>query len=177
MTRNKLKLAKQFAIRAHDSIGHKRKYTDEPYHVHPARVADIVAQVTDDYETIIAAWLHDILEDVAPINPNFDASTIQRLFGDKVLQLVLEVTDISRPEDGNRSKRKDIDREHLASASAAGQTIKLADLIDNITDIEKYDKHFITVFKKEAILILPLLKQGSSILFDRLTKLLSNSRL
>lgn len=40
--------AKGFAIKAHDSIEHKRKYTDEPYHFHPEPVAKIVSSVTQD---------------------------------------------------------------------------------------------------------------------------------
>lgn len=163
--------AKQFAIKAHDSIAHKRKYIDEPYHVHPKRVADLVASVTSDVEVIAAAWLHDVLEDVAPKNQNFGEKTIRQLFGDRVLQLVLEVTDISRPDDGNRAKRKAIDREHLAKASDDGKTIKLADLIDNIIDITKHDLNFAKIFKKEAALDLPYLSSGNKRLLETLKEL------
>lgn len=37
---------KEFTINAHNSIAHKRKYTNEPYHVHPERVAKLVTTVT-----------------------------------------------------------------------------------------------------------------------------------
>lgn len=164
--------AKEFAIKAHNSITHKRKYTDEPYHVHPERVAKLVATITSDEEVIAAAWLHDVLEDVAPKNLNFNENTIRQLFGDRVLQLVLEVTDVSKPENGNRAKRKAIDREHLAKASDDGKTIKLADLIDNIIDISEHDPNFAKVFKKEAALDLPYLQAGNKKLYDRLRHLL-----
>lgn len=163
----------EFTRRAHDSVNHRRKYTDEPYHVHPERVAKLVAEVTADQEIIAAAWLHDVLEDVAPQNPQFNAETIRQQFGERVLQLVLEVTDVSRPEDGNRAARKAIDRAHLAKASAEGQTIKLADMIDNVIDIGKHDTHFIRVFKKEAKLNLEHLKLGNKVLYERLKKLLA----
>lgn len=171
---NLIEKAKVFAINAHNSIFHKRKYTNEPYHVHPERVANLLATVTSDPEIIAAAWLHDVLEDVAPKNINFNEDSIRRAFGDRVLQLVLEVTDVSKPEDGNRAKRKALDREHLAKASVDGKTIKLADLIDNIIDISKHDPHFARVFRKEATLNLPYLQDVNKELYEQLRLLLMN---
>lgn len=162
-----------FTKAAHDSINHRRKYTDEPYHVHPERVAKLVSEVTSDQEVIAAAWLHDVLEDVAPTNSQFNAEAIRQQFGKRVLQLVLEVTDVSRLEDGNRAARKAIDRAHLAKASAEGQTIKLADMIDNVIDIGKHDAHFIRVFKAEAKLNLEHLKLGNKKLYEKLKSLLA----
>lgn len=172
MKKNIAEKAQAFAIAAHDSVQHRRKYTDEPYHVHPARVAALVATVTDDEEMIAAAWLHDVLEDVAPKNPNFNNNAIQQLFGDRVLALVLELTDISKPEDGNRATRKALDREHLAKASADGKTIKLADMIDNMIDIAKHDPHFARVFRREAQLSFPSLSEGDDQLYSQLKKLI-----
>lgn len=170
---NLLEKAKYFTMKAHDSIGHQRKYTNEPYHVHPGRVAKLVATVTSDLEVIAAAWLHDVLEDVAPKNPDFNENAIRKFFGDRVLQLVLEVTDVSKPEDGNRAKRKAMDREHLGKASVGGKTIKLADLIDNIIDIDKHDPNFAKIFRKEVTLDLPYLQGGDKRLYDRLKLLLA----
>jgi len=164
--------ARGFAIAAHDSIDHRRKYTNEPYWVHPERVAMIVASVTDDEAVIAAAWLHDVLEDVAPLNPSFNAIAMQKALGDRVLQLVLEVTDVSKPSDGNRVIRKAIDRAHLVQASNAGKLIKLADAIDNILDITEYDPGFARIFKKELILCLPNLESGNQALYLKLKQLL-----
>lgn len=164
--------AEKFAREAHGSVAHRRKYTDEPYHVHPERVAKLVATVTSDAEVIAAAWLHDVLEDVSPKNSKFNEIAIRQLFGDRVLQLVSEVTDVSKLENGNRAKRKSIEREHLAKASDDGKTIKLADLIDNIIDISEYDPNFAKVFKKEAVLDLQYLQAGYTHLYNRLRQLL-----
>lgn len=172
MKKNIIEKAQEFAIAAHDSVQHRRKYTDEPYHVHPARVAALVATVTDDADMIAAAWLHDVLEDVAPKNPDFNADVIQRMFGDRVLTFVLELTDVSKPEDGNRATRKAIDREHLAQASADGKTIKLADMIDNMIDISKHDPNFARVFRREAQLSFPSLSEGDESLYLALKKLI-----
>lgn len=171
-----IKKAEQFAKAAHDSINHRRKYTDEPYWVHPKRVSEIVARETDDESIIAAAWLHDVLEDVAPLNSDFNAEALRRELGDRVLKLVLEVTDVSKPEDGNRAARKAIDREHLSKASHAGKLIKLADMIDNIVDIDKHDPGFAKVFKKEIALGLENLRPGSERLYQRVVSLIySNS--
>jgi (p)ppGpp synthase/HD superfamily hydrolase len=168
-----IKLAKQFTIDAHASVDHRRKYTNEPYHVHPERVAIIVSGVTSDKEVIAAAWLHDVLEDVAPKNANFDQKTILAVFGERVLQLVLAVTDISKPEDGNRAARKALEREHLSKASSEAKTVKLADLIDNIIDISKHDPGFARVFKREVSLDLPYLRGGNKKLYQQVICLLN----
>ena len=167
-----LNKAELFAKAAHDSIQHKRKYTQDPYWIHPQRVASIVAMMTEDTEVIAAAWLHDVLEDVAPNNKVFNEKAIEHEFGDRVLQLVLEVTDISKPSDGNRATRKLIDRNHLAQASNEGKLIKLADMIDNVIDISKHDPDFAIVFKKEVALDLPYLASGDELLYRRLKYLL-----
>jgi len=165
--------AQSFAKAAHESINHRRKYTDEPYWVHPKRVAEIVASVTQDKTIIAAAWLHDVLEDVAPQNSKYNASMIRNEFGDRVLQLVLEVTDISKPSDGNRAVRKAIDRAHLAQASNDGKLIKLADVIDNLIEINKFNPGFAKVFKNELALSLSDLEPGNQMLYAKLKQFLN----
>lgn len=106
--------------------GQVRKYTHDPYWTHPASVARIVATVSQDEEVVAAAFLHDVLEDTSTT-----ADNMRDRFGTKVTSLVLEVTDVSKPSDGNRAARKHLDLLHLAKSSPEGATIKLADLIDN----------------------------------------------
>lgn len=166
--------AAAFTQAAHNSINHRRKYTNEPYWVHPERVAAIVAEVCGDAEVIAAAWMHDIIEDVAPHNPDFSQGVILDTFGERVTQLVLEVTDVSRPEHGNRAARKAIDRAHLANATFAGKLIKLADMIDNLIDINQHDPHFAKVFRKEILLSIDSLRPGSEQLYQRLRLLLTS---
>lgn len=170
-----IRLAKEFTIAAHSSINQKRKYSGAPYQVHPERVAKILHGIEAEASVIAAAWMHDVLEDVAPTNPLYNHEAIQQLFGPRILQLVLEVTDVSCKADGNRARRKALDRAHLAKASPEGKTIKLADLIDNICDINVHDPHFAKRFRYEAILTLPILKEGNKVLYSRLESLLKFS--
>ena len=113
MTSNLLERARVFATAAHAAVGQTRKYTGEPYVVHPLEVANIVLSVGGTEAMVAAAMLHDVLEDTGV---TFDL--LEDEFGEEVAQLVLWLTDVSKPEDGNRSTRKALDRQHSAAAPA-----------------------------------------------------------
>ncbi len=148
--------AATFARRAHESVNQKRKYSGEPYFVHCAEVADLLIEhAAAPCEVVAAALLHDVVEDTPVTNEQ-----IRELFGDWVADLVSEVTDVSKPGDGNRATRKAIDRQHLAKASYWGATIKYADLIANTRDIVKQDSGFARVYLEEKYLLLLSMKQG-----------------
>lgn len=158
--------AKEFAKKAHESIDQRRKYTNEPYIVHPAEVASIVASVPHTQEMVAAAWLHDVVEDT-PITLN----EVYKTFGKEVGDLVEMLTDVSKPQDGNRKARKAIDREHTSTASPAAKTIKLADLISNTSSIVEYDPNFAKVYLHEKRLLLEVLKEGDKSLWERAYKM------
>jgi hypothetical protein len=80
--------------------------------------------------------------------------------------LVEQLTDVSRPEDGNRAKRKAIDRAHTAKASPEAKTIKLADLIDNTRSIVELDPGFAKIYLVEKVLLLEVLQEGDAGLWE-----------
>ena len=130
--------ARIFAIAAHSSIGQVRKFTGEPYHTHVLRVAELVSTRTQDQEVLAAACLHDVLEDVEPHNPEFSRQRILDEFGQGVLDLVLELTDVYTKDnypDLNRKARKKLEAERLAGISERAKLIKRADLHDNNSSI------------------------------------------
>lgn len=141
--------AKMFATAAHAAIGQKRKYSGDDYIVHPQRVAAIVEKHGGTDEMIAAAWLHDTVEDT-DVTPGL----ITKMFGDEIASIVEGLTDVSLPSDGNRAKRKSIDRMHSASASTESQFVKCADIIDNSWDIAENDLSFAKVYKSEVFLLL-----------------------
>ena len=153
-------LAQGFAMCAHRN--QPRKFEDAPYMVHPIRVARIVHEYTDDANIIAAAMMHDVLEDT-----DVTAEEMRKVFGDVITDLVLEVTDVSRPGDGKRAARKEKDKEHLARSSAGGATIKLADIIDNAIGIAAHDKGFAPVYLREVEALLQVLKHGDKRLWER----------
>src|ERR1044071_3860374 len=86
---SKLLQAASFAAKKHRY--QKRKGDDaEPYVNHPLEVANLLANVgkVSDYDILIAAVLHDTVEDTQTT-----PEEISNLFGDTVSGYVLEVTD------------------------------------------------------------------------------------
>jgi len=149
----------------------RRKFEYAPYMVHPIRVACIVDEYTDDANVIAAAMMHDVLEDT-----DATAEEMPRVIGDPITDLVLEVTDVSRPSDGKRAVRKEKDRGHLAKSSPGGATIKLADVIDNTVGIAEHDKGFAPVYLREAEALLPVLKHGDKRVWERARDTLKAAR-
>lgn len=163
------RMAQAYAAGAHAAVGQRRKYTGRPYIEHPIAVAGLVASVGGCDGVLEAALLHDVIEDT-----KVTADDLRRSFGEQVAQWVLEVTDVSRPEDGNRALRKAIDLQHIAKASYEGKTIKLADLIDNTSTIVKYDPEFARVYMREKKALLEVLKDGNETLFHRASRIVED---
>jgi (p)ppGpp synthase/HD superfamily hydrolase len=101
---------------------------------------------------IMAAYLHDVVEDTAVSIDN-----IHDMFGPVVARIVDGLTDVSVPEDGNRAVRKAIDRQHSADARYEAQFVKCADIMDNASDIGDNDPSFNVVYRKEMVLLLEVL--------------------
>lgn len=133
-----------FTADAHQRVDQKRKYTDEPYENHPFAVMEIVRSVPHTVEMLCAAALHDTVEDT-----DVTIVDILYLFGLVVTKHVDDLTDVSRPSDGNYATRKAIDRAHTARALPASKTIKAADCLHNGYDIVANDRHFAVAFLRQ----------------------------
>jgi len=131
----------------------RRKYTGEPYYYHTFEVALFVACWRQDPELIAAALLHDTVEDTFTT-----IEDIRREFGDRVARLVDDLTDVSKPSDGNRKARKAIDRAHTAAAHPDAKTIKLCDLMSNTRSIAQHDPKFGVPYLEEKFLTLEVVK-------------------
>jgi guanosine-3',5'-bis(diphosphate) 3'-pyrophosphohydrolase len=151
--------ARVFATAAHAAVAQLRKYTNEPYIVHPAEVASIVRLVPHTEAMVAAAWLHDVVEDTG-----VTLETVRAEFGDEVSTLVGWLTDVSRPDHGNRDARKAVDRAHSAAAPAEAQTVKLADLISNTRSILEHDEKFARTYLEEKRLLLEVMNKGDATL-------------
>lgn len=162
--------ARVFATAAHAAVKQTRKYTGDPYIVHPAEVVSIVSSVPHTEEMLAAAWLHDVVEDT-----EVTIITIHTEFGPKVAELVEWLTDVSKPSDGNRKVRKAIDRQHTAMAPAEAQTIKLADLISNTKSIIEHDPKFAVTYLEEKRLLLEVLTKGDATLLERAKEIISRN--
>ena len=163
-----IEFAIEFAKKAHKN--QKRKYTGEEYIVHPVAVMELVKSISHTKDMLIAALLHDVVEDTSITNEE-----IESVFGYSVAEMVWWLTDISKKSDGNRKTRKAIDRDHISKAPADVKTIKLADIYDNSKSISLYDKGFWKVYRNEKILLLQVLSEGDEKLFGRVNSLLETN--
>ena len=131
---SKLLEAASFAAKRH--TGQKRKGSDgEPYINHPLEVANLLANVgnVSDFDILIAAVLHDTVEDTGVTKEELEAR-----FGQQVANYVSEVTDDkSLPND----ERKRLQIEHAPHLSHGAKQIKLADKISNIADVTNNPPH------------------------------------
>lgn len=115
-----------FACEAHDGV--YRKHTQTPYVTHPIHVAFIVHRWGGCEDSIVAALLHDVVEDVEHIT----IETIKATFDPTIALLVSDLTDVSsRLTDGNRKRRKLIDAKHSSQAQTKAKLIKKADIMHN----------------------------------------------
>lgn len=143
--------AKRLSQEAHESIGQKRKHNNRPYYTHPLEVAALLEIVTNDEEVLVAACLHDVLEDVAPVNPFYGEDWILREFGSRVLNIVTELTNVYTAKDypqHSRKVRKTLERERLSKASDAAKLIKRADLYHNDGELDEADR-FTAIWRSE----------------------------
>ena len=152
-----------FANSAHR--GQKRKYTGEDYIEHPIAVALAVReQFPDDSSMVCAALLHDVLEDTDVDHAQLRAflhRTCNSLAAERILKLVVELTDVYTNEDFeylNRAERKRREAERLSSASYEAQCIKRADIADNSLSINELDPKFAEVFNSEKAFLLSLMQ-------------------
>ena len=118
------------AITAHE--GQLRR-TGEPYVTHPIAVADIVADLGLDAPTIVAALLHDAVEDTGITN-----QWLAEEFGDRVAAVVDGVTKLDRLEFDSKEAQQAATIRKMFIAMAQDWRvliIKLADRLHNMRTI------------------------------------------
>ena len=124
--------AYEFAQEAHK--GQVRK-SGEPYFVHPAFVASILAELMIDPPTIAAGLLHDTVEDCA----NVTLATIKQEFGEEVALLVDGVTKLDKLDfaDREEAQAESLRKMILAmSKDIRVVLIKLADRLHNMRTLK-----------------------------------------
>lgn len=150
-----------------------RKYTGERYIGHPVRVMGMTREYNNDICMHVAALLHDVLEDTMVSAGQIEAALSDVMAAeqvDKVLRLVVELTDVYTHDNYprmNRRARKEKEAARLATVSADAQTIKYADIIDNVKDIVSQDFEFAKIYIREATRILTVMTNGDATLRHR----------
>jgi (p)ppGpp synthase/HD superfamily hydrolase len=122
--------AAQFAADSHK--GQMRKYTKVPYITHPARIASTLMMKGASPALVVAAWLHDVVEDCGVA-----LESLEPEFGDRVLYLTWCMTNPSKKmTDATRAERKEADRRHWAAITdEEAHWLKAEDRLDNLRDL------------------------------------------
>ena len=162
---------RDFADRAHGA--QMRKYTPERYIVHPLRVMKMLSEYTSDVSMLSAALLHDVLEDTPVGVEEIEFFLKDFMLATEVrttISLVIELTDVYIKADFphlNRRQRKELEIARIAKTSRDAQTIKYADIIDNCSEIVKYDRGFAPKFLWECREVLRAAPSGDQALYAR----------
>lgn len=122
-------VACDYADQAHDGVTRK---SGEPYILHPIAVSSILSHMRLDTETLMAALLHDVIEDT-----EFSKEDITEKFGRTVAELVDGVTKLSHSSDKAYNKAASF-RKILQATLQDPRVIiiKLADRYHNMTTLE-----------------------------------------
>ncbi len=122
---------------AYDAHHGQLRVSGEPYIVHPMAVAEILADLHLDHQSIEAAILHDVIEDTP-----LDKSFIIHNFGDKVAELVEGVSKLTQInfESREEAQAENFRKMMLAMAKDIRVIlIKMADRLHNMQTIEALD--------------------------------------
>jgi len=128
------KIAHAFMLAYESHVGQKRK-SGEDYILHPVEVAEILADMKMDTDTIVAGLLHDVVEDTLITLPDIEYS-----FGEDAKKLVDGVTKLRNLPRTDSKKLENIRKMVVAmSEDIRVVIIKLADRLHNMRTL-KYMK-------------------------------------
>jgi len=128
---DKLTKAYELAKKAHEG---QMRTSGEPYIIHPLSVADILADLELDADTLVGALLHDVVEDT-----EYTIADISREFGDGVGIIVDGVTKLSKIQYTTKEEQQveNLRKMFLAMAKDIRVIlIKLADRLHNMRTIK-----------------------------------------
>ncbi|MQA14754.1 MAG: RelA/SpoT family protein [Pseudonocardiaceae bacterium] len=113
---------------ADDKHSHQRRKSGDPYITHPLAVSTILAELGMDTTTLVAALLHDTVEDT-----DYSLSRLTEEFGDEVSHLVDGVTKLDKVRLGAAAEAETIRKMVIAMArDPRVLVIKLADRLHNM---------------------------------------------
>ena len=128
---NKVQLAYQFSAEAHEG---QKRVSGEPYIHHPLEVAYILGDMRMDYQTLVAAILHDVIEDTPTVK-----TEIRKKFGKGIAELVDGVSKLDKVkfESFEEAQANNFQKMLMAmSTDIRVILVKLADRLHNMRTLE-----------------------------------------
>ncbi len=119
-----VKRAYYYAEQAHD--GQFRR-SGEAYVSHPLAVADILADMHMDYQSLIAALLHDVIEDTG-----VSKQALSKQFGETIAELVDGVSKLTQIEFASKAEAQAENFQKMAMAMANDIRVILVKLADRL---------------------------------------------
>ncbi|WP_426359139.1 bifunctional GTP diphosphokinase/guanosine-3',5'-bis pyrophosphate 3'-pyrophosphohydrolase [Pseudocolwellia sp. HL-MZ19] len=129
-----IELLKQAYIVARDAHEGQMRSSGEPYITHPVAVAINLAKMNLDHETLMAALLHDVIEDTSATKQD-----LADLFGDTVAELVEGVSKLDKLKFDNKEQMQAENFRKMILAMVQDIRvilIKLADRTHNMRTLE-----------------------------------------
>jgi GTP diphosphokinase / guanosine-3',5'-bis(diphosphate) 3'-diphosphatase len=121
---NQVRRAYLYAEQAHD--GQKRR-SGEPYVTHPLAVAGILSEMHMDAQSLMAAMLHDVIEDT-----DVEKDAIKTQFGDAVAELVDGVSKLTQIEFASKAEAQAENFQKMVLAMAEDIRVILVKLSDRL---------------------------------------------
>lgn len=147
--KKKIRQAFDFMVKAHEG---QLRYSGKPYISHPAWIAKVVAQLNIGQEAVIAALLHDCIEDTS-----ISIDEIANKFGDEVALLVSGLTEVKIKTKGLQINKTNIETFRKFFFSSVNDVrvliIRLVDKLHNSLTIEFLPKDRQIIYAKNIMQI------------------------
>ena len=136
-----LEKAFEFAKKLHSG---QYRVSEEPYIIHPMEVVKILIALRADKHTLMAGFLHDILEDT-----DTKPEELKELFGEDVLNLVQGVTKLGKLQFKSTEERQAENFRRMLIAMASDVRIILLKLADRLHNMRTLN--YMTPVKQQRI--------------------------
>ncbi|HLC36316.1 MAG TPA: HD domain-containing protein [archaeon] len=128
-----------YSINAHEG---QKRYSGEPYFIHPAAISQYLAEKGFDEEVICAALLHDLLEDTS-----VSLSELNEQFGERISRLVEGVTKVAEIAHKSRELEISGNLQKIFLATVKDVRVLIIKLADNLHNMRTV--HFIPKNKRK----------------------------
>ena len=136
-----LKKAFDLALAGHSN---QKRHSGEPYITHPLHVAIYLSNLSMDIESIVAAILHDLIEDT-----DITYSQLKKEFGKEIADIVDGVTKLDKINYNSKEEAKADAIRKMVIAMSKDIRVLILKLADRLHNIETID--YLNEWKKEKI--------------------------